>query len=256
MSKYNNGRTEFEIYSTCEGGIPGLVHVSEPLHRDIMAALRERNMSTTEISEALGKAQSTLSIHLDTLVNKGLIRSEPDPRDSRRKIFSISCTEVAYSKDCSKEGIEETKKILTNALDAKEEFFKFILRAFVLNSDAKGLSLGPAAKYTGKLVGDAICSKNEFGTIEDAIDWLQEFYEKATMGEVCVYTFAPLTFIIRDDYDFGYKFDSISMFSQGIFERVLSYATGKNFKVTKSEIFGTGNNYYKFVMEPYAPSQN
>lgn len=227
-----------------------MVQVSEPLHRDIMAALRDRNLSTTEISEALGKAQSTLSIHLDALVNMGLLKSVPDEKDSRRKIFSRSCTEVAYSKDCCKDGIAESKRLLAESISNPDTFHKFLIRAFLMNSDGKGLSISPAMKVIGGLLGDTLFGKHKPSGLEGAIELLQDFYERNGLGEVCIYTFMPLTIIVRDDYDFEYMTDSVAKFSHGVFERVLSKATGETYAVTSAEIFGTGNNYYKFILEP------
>ena len=69
MPKTKQNNDEFEVYSTVDAdGVRGLVQVSDPLHQMILERLSKGQMSTTEISDLTGKAQSTLSVHLDQMV--------------------------------------------------------------------------------------------------------------------------------------------------------------------------------------------
>lgn len=240
----------FDIYSTVVDGKPELVQVSEPLHQSILRNLTAKDMSSSEISEATGKAQSTLSVHLDTLVSRGLIRSQYDVNDSRRKIFSLSSVKVAYSMEASKEGIDRFQDMVAETANSPPpEFYKTLLRTLLVECEAYGMHIGPALERMGELLAVKLAPKIPPGKLEDVISFVQDFYERNGLGEVCIYTFLPLTIIIRDTEAYPFKIESISMFSHGLFRKVLSETMGRQYAIVRREIFGADNNYYKFIIE-------
>ena len=250
MPKTKQNNDEFEVYSTVDAdGVRGLVQVSDPLHQMILERLSKGQMSTTEISDLTGKAQSTLSVHLDQMVNQNLIRSEYDKNDSRRKIFTISSVKVASSKPTSVEGVEEAKQALSIAIKDNKSFYKSFLRAILMSAEANGMNISPMMEILGAQMAERMAQKLQSAKMEDVIKELQEFYEKNDMGEVCVYTFLPLTIIIRETEEYQYKFEARASFAHGLFKTLLSRVLVRKYEITMSEIFGTGNNYYKFIIE-------
>ena len=236
----------FDIYATANG----IVQVSNPVRRQILTQLASSELSLTEISHITGKAQSTLSVHLDRMTGDRLVTSKDDPSDSRRKIFSISSRLMARSHDIMEEGIEVYKKTLETTAGRECNFFKVMMRAAIVGAEASGLCLGASMRKMGKDVGRVLSRKMASAKTEDVISELQEFYEIHEIGEVCVYTFMPLTIIVRDDYEVTpCAAESMSMFSQGLFVTVLEDMTKKRYRVSSSECFGAGNNYSKFVIE-------
>ena len=236
----------FDIYSTSNG----LVQVTNPVRRQILSQLSLSDLSLTDMSVMTGKAQSTLSVHLDKMTNEGLVAFREDPADSRRKIFSLSSRLMARSHGVSAEGAETYRKTLETMTDRKCNLFKTMLRAMIVGAEASGLCLGPAMRQIGKSMGRVIAASMTSTKVEDIISELQEFYEIHDMGEVCVYTFMPLTIIVRDNYEVTQcAAESLSMFSQGLFLTVLEETAKKRYKISSSECFGAGNNYSKFIIE-------
>ena len=84
----------FELYYTSGG----LVQVSNDVRRKILRELQDADLSLTDLSHIVGKAQSTLSVHLEKMVDDGLITVHDDPQDSRRKIYSLVSLNFASSK--------------------------------------------------------------------------------------------------------------------------------------------------------------
>ena len=250
VPKVKQNNNDFEIYSTVdEEGNRGLVQVSDPLHQIILERLSKGPMSTTEISDLTGKAQSTLSVHLDQMVTQNLIRSEYDKNDSRRKIFTISSIKVASSKPISAEGVEEAKQMLSSAVKDNKTFYKTLFKAVLMSAEANGMDVSPMMEILGTQMAERMAQKLQSAKMEDVIKELQEFYEKNDMGEVCVYTFLPLTIIIRETDEYQYKFEAMASFAHGLFRSLLSRVLGRKYVITMSEIFGSGNNYYKFIIE-------
>lgn len=228
-----------------------MVEVSDPLHQSILNHLSESNMSTTDISTVTGKAQSTLSVHLDHMVNEGLIRSESDPQDSRRKIFSLSSKKMAFSKETNPAGLDYARGILKYGVESTEDFSRNFIKAILILSESNGLDIGPIMENLGAEVADALAPTFDSNKVEDIMRRLQEFYEIIDFGEVCIYTFLPLTIIIRVQEETPLmQVESRPKFSHGLFKRILSTMIGKKYDVTHSEIFGVNNNYFKFIIEP------
>jgi len=236
----------FDIYATANG----LIQVSNPVRRQILTNLSTSDLSLTDISNITGKAQSTLSVHLEKMASDALVVFRDDPADSRRKIFSLSSKLMARSRDVNPEGMDVYHKTLEAATEDDCDFFKVIVRAMIIGAEASGLCIGAAMRQLGKNIGRALAKKIGSSKIEDIISELQEFYEKNNIGEVCVYTFMPLTIIIRDNYELTHcAAESLSMFSQGLFVTVLQEITKKRYRIATSECFGASNNYSKFVIE-------
>jgi len=236
----------FDIYATANG----LVQVSNPVRRQILTHLSSSDLSLTDISNITGKAQSTLSVHLEKMASDSLVVFRDDPADSRRKIFTLSSKLMARSRDVNKEGMEAYYKTLESVTAKDANFYKVLLRSMIVGAEGAGLCIGAAMRNIGKETGKVLAKSFRSTKIEDIISELQEFYEKNDMGEVCVYTFMPLTIIIRDNYEITQcAAESLSMFSQGIFVTTLQELTKKRYKIASSECFGASNNYTKFVIE-------
>ncbi|MDR0778144.1 MAG: ArsR family transcriptional regulator [Methanomassiliicoccaceae archaeon] len=236
----------FDLYAT----VNGLVQVSNPVRRQILTQLASSDLSLTDISNITGKAQSTLSVHLDKMTGEGLVMFRDDPADSRRKMFSLSSRLMARSRKVNEEEKGIYWKTLEDITEKGCNLFKTMLRAIIVGAEMSGLCVGAAMRQLGKNLGEVLAKNISSSKVEDIISELQEFYEIHDMGEVCVYTFMPLTIIVRDSYDVTHcAAESMSMFSQGLFVKVLKDITRKNYKIASSEVFGAGNNYSKFVIE-------
>jgi len=54
----------------------------------ILSMLLAKEMSFDDIVEASGRAKSTVSVHLKSLADDGIVSSRPDPGDARKRSFS------------------------------------------------------------------------------------------------------------------------------------------------------------------------
>lgn len=237
----------FDVYSTNTG----LKQICNPVRQKILAELQGKDLSLTEIAILTGKAQSTLSVHLDKMVKEELVSSRDDPADNRRKIFFLCSRPVAKSTPPSAEMRDYLHQTVLEAAGTPSSFLKGMMRSVLIGLEAIGLSIDPAMYEIGSEIGKALAKAVESESVEDIISELQEFYELHDMGEVCVYTFVPLTIIIRDDYDTNPETgNKLCMLHEGVFKSVLEERTGRSFRISENECFGISNNYCKFVIEP------
>ena len=238
---------DFDVFSTSSG----LKQITNPVRQKILGELSKAELSLTDIANLTGKAQSTLSVHLDKMLKEGLVGSRDDPSDNRRKIFYLTSHPVGTSKMPNDHLREDLRQTILSSIGDAGTFYKGLIRSMVIGMESVGLSIDPTMKMIGSEVGKALARKMTSDNTEGVISEVQEFYEIHNMGEVCVYTFLPLTIIIRDDYETTLEAgEALCKFNEGLFRALLMEKTGKELRITDSECFGTANNYCKFIIEP------
>ncbi len=244
-----NKRSAFDIYSTSVG----LKQVSNPVRQKILNELQRKNLSLSEIAALSGKAQSTLSVHLDKMVKEGLVASRDDPSDNRRKVFYMISRPVGSSVVPREDLSQAVGETIRSSIGTPASFLKGMIRSIILGVEAIGFNLNPVLKDIGRQIGEELSNFMESENLEDLVEEVQDFYKKHELGEVCVYTFLPLTLIIRDDYDckeLPETCNTICLLNEGIIEAILEIKSGVPLKVTETECFGTALNYCKYVVEP------
>ncbi len=238
-----------DVYSTSSG----LKQISNPVRQKILSELQRRDLSLSEIAQLTGKAQSTLSVHLDKMVKEGLVASRDDPSDNRRKIFYLVSKPVGSSVVPREDLNKAICKIIDKSIGKPSMFLKGLIRSLVIGVEAIGLNMDPVLKDIGRQIGSEIAQHMKSSDVKGTIQEVQEFYEKHELGEVVVYSLVPLTLIIKDEYDMSDIPDvgkTLCLLNEGIVEAIFDQKTGVPLRVTNSECFGTAHNFCKFVLEP------
>ena len=239
--------TDFELYYTKNG----LVQVSNDVRRQILHELEDRNLSLTELSKMTGKAQSTLSVHLDKMVGEGLITVHDDPEDSRRKVYSLISVMLAYSKPPSDEAMTMAMKVLSEVADDPVKTRDALARFIFLGFDGMGLSVGPMATILGSIHAMALGGSLTADTVEGTVANARDYYRRMGFGEASIYSLKPLSIIIKDDLSFTEdSAKSLGYYATGFFSKILEDSTGRSYTVASSEVFGTDCNYFRFTLEP------
>ncbi len=239
--------TDFELYYTKNG----LVQVSNDVRRRILQELNESNLSLTDLSKIMGKAQSTLSVHLDKMVTEGLIAVHDDPEDSRRKVYSLISVMLACSKTPSDEAMTMAMKVLSDVAEDPDRMRNAMARFILLGFDGMGLSVGPMASILGSIHAMALGGSLSGGSIEETVSNARDYYKKMGFGDASIFSLNPLSIIIKDDLPFTEdSAKSLGQYAIGFFSRILEDSSGKIYTVASSEVFGAECNYFRFTIEP------
>ena len=78
-----------QIFSNSENNI-GVNVVKSPVKLTILEMLRDSEMEFDEIVSNTGKSKSTVSVHLKSLRELGIVSYKIHPEDNRKKIFYIN----------------------------------------------------------------------------------------------------------------------------------------------------------------------
>ena len=236
----------FVLYNTDNG----IVIITNGVRVRILDELSKRNLSLTELVDLTGKAQSTLSVHLESMVNDGVIKSREDPEDNRRKIYSISSLRVAETKTPDSESFEKAREIFADMVDYPDKIGNYMIYFLYTIMDSRGLSVGPLAEIIGSIHAQAIGGKIQKGPIEDVVDQIRKYYTFANMGKVTIYSFNPLTLIVDSEFKLSKgAAETMGRYPVGYFSKALEIVYGTPFELSSSEVFGSENNYFRFVLD-------
>ncbi|MFH1450615.1 MAG: winged helix-turn-helix domain-containing protein [archaeon] len=86
-------RGHFELYATSDG----IMDLRDPTRIRIVHLLAESAKEFEEIVAFMGKAKSTISAHLDTLEQRGIIKSITNEQDARKKSYALIGKLIAMS---------------------------------------------------------------------------------------------------------------------------------------------------------------
>ena len=78
-----------QIFSHADDNI-GVNVIKSPVKLTILEMLRDRDMEFDEIVSNTGKSKSTVSVHLKSLRESGIISYKVHPVDNRKKIFYLN----------------------------------------------------------------------------------------------------------------------------------------------------------------------
>ena len=76
-------KSHFELYAVSEE----IVDLRDPTRIRIVHFLNESEKEFDEIVSFIGKAKSTISAHLDTLEQRGIIKSNVNKEDARKRSY-------------------------------------------------------------------------------------------------------------------------------------------------------------------------
>ena len=160
------------------------------MRQKILSELQRRDLSLSEIAQLTGKAQSTLSVHLDKMVKEGLVASRDDPSDNRRKIFYLVSKPVGSSVVPREDLTKAVGNIIDKSIGSPSSFLKGELRALVIGVEAIGLNMDPVSRTLAS-IGAQLSKHMRSTEIKDLVDEVKAFYAHHELGELNVYSLVP-----------------------------------------------------------------
>jgi predicted hydrocarbon binding protein len=226
----------------------GLVTIGSPVKLQILNLLREEPRSFDEIVKFTTKAKSTVSVHLNNLRSCELVEENFDPRDRRRKIYSLTSRYMG----CSQEPfIEHYRSLLKTAPAYGNDRFYFaevLLHALYFGFEAYGINNAPVVKTIGNDLGISISPIFESETPEELLREIGDFLEFQGKCRVTVLVDLP-ALQIEDDFKarsipvIGRSFCTLR---EGIIEGILKGKLEREYRVTETECYGSGHEHCLF----------
>lgn len=234
------------IFSTEKGAVV----IKSPVKNDIIGLLMEGEKTSKEIREELGKAKSTISVHLSDLKELDIIKEKIHPDDERKKIFYINSKLLGMSEPPFDEHYNHMLKNLKESSGDSYDFLKGLFHLIRYGLTSFGLDIHPALKEIGRDAGKRIAENFEEEDMEGLLDEVGEFWKKNRLGLIEVID--ENNILVQDCFDccdmpdIGTTFCSLD---EGMLEGIIEAKIGMDVDVKEVECFGTGDEHCKFNIQ-------
>ncbi len=245
-----------QIFAKAPGEL-GVNVVKSPVKLTILSMLKDTDMEFDEIVKNTGKSKSTISVHLKSLREDGIVNYRFDANDHRKKIFYISSKFLGEVKSGDPRELEERKAefLFKNIIDVDNFKFSFLLfhtlRSTLIQ---EGVNINPILTETGKNMGYAIFKKIYDEDINKFSQNIMDFWKDNGMGILEVDLSGDVIEVTNYDCfecELLPKTGTPSCYlDAGILEALYSSFFELKVDVTEVKCFTMGDNCCNFLVEP------
>ena len=164
----------------------GVNVIKSPVKLTILEMLRNSDMEFDEIVSNTGKSKSTVSVHLKSLRESGVISYRVHPVDNRKKIFYLNSKYIGSVDVSEPKEVEEAQSdyLIKHIVDEDAEFSTLLfhtLRAMLIQ---EGVNIDPILQSTGNSIGRAIFSKVYDDDLEIFLQNIGNFWQEKGLGRI------------------------------------------------------------------------
>ena len=174
-----------QIFSNLDESI-GVNVVKSPVKLTILEMLRDSKMEFDEIVNNTGKSKSTVSVHLKSLREKGIISYRLHPVDNRKKIFYINSKYLGSVNISEPKEIEQTQSnyLVKNIVDTDAEFSTLLFHTLKSMLIQEGVNIDPILQSTGNSIGKSIFEKMYDDDLDIFMENIANFWKNKGLGRL------------------------------------------------------------------------
>ncbi len=174
-----------QIFSNLNENI-GVNVVKSPVKLTILEMLRNSEMEFDEIVNNTGKSKSTVSVHLKSLRETGIISYRVHPDDNRKKIFYINSKFLGSVNITEPKEIEETQSdyIIKNLIEDDEEFSTLLFHTLKAMLIQEGINIDPILQSTGNTIGRSIFDMLYDDDLDIFMENIADFWQRKGLGRL------------------------------------------------------------------------
>lgn len=249
VEKKERKKSNVEFFST-ENGIN---IIKSPMKAEIISLLKNNEMSFDKIVENTGKSKSTVSEHLQALVDQEIIGQKPDPDDRRRKIFYIKSKHLG-GVSTEKELDAEKLDLAFDISDYKNpfEFYRVLFRTIRVSLLKEGINIDPLLHDAGINIGETLYNDLKADDMDIFLKNIAEFWEINKLGKIKIRSVDPLVINAYDCFeceDLPKIGRSACAFDSGVLEAVFSKYFGHKVGAEEVKCYAKGDEYCCFVIK-------
>ncbi|MBT8508919.1 hypothetical protein AZH53_10935 [Methanomicrobiaceae archaeon CYW5] len=224
--------------------------IESPVKQDILSMLEEEGaLSFDEITGRLGKAKSTVSVHLKGLSEDGVVDVRTDPDDGRRKTYRLSGRRVgALSVQDRSSGIHRQPESADEFADVSS-LYRFMCCQFRIALMDAGVNIEPIMRSVGESVGRSVAKRLDPDDLSARCAGLSEFWERYGLGQLSVVSYEPLVIIATGCFecsDLPHLGRPVCAFGKGVFGAIFSDFYKMEVTVAETRCYGMGNEECRF----------
>ena len=243
-----------QIFSNADDNI-GVNVIKSPVKLTILEMLRDRDMEFDEIVSNTGKSKSTVSVHLKSLRETGIISYKVHPVDNRKKIFYLNSKYIGSVDISEPKEIEETQAdyLIKNIVDEDAEFSTLLFHTLKAMLIQEGINIDPILQSTGNSIGKSIFDKLYDDDLNVFMDNLADFWQRKGLGRLTFNVGQIIKITTYDCFECGLlpKTGKPACFlDTGIFEGLFTEFFNLPVSVIETQCYTMGDEKCVFEIEP------
>lgn len=239
---------QIDLFATAAG----VQTIDSPVKLKILSVLREHEQSFDEIVKLTGKAKSTVSAHLKTMVQNGIIGSKIDPEDARKKIFYIKSE---YIGKLYREKLQDDINCyIERYIDSENdpfEFFRLIFLTIRVSLLTQGIDVDPILQEAGIRVGEVLYDKVADPSLDKFLANISKFWKTHSLGTIELKSAEPLAINVYDCFECSglpYLGRPACAFDSGILKTLFKAHYNHETTVKETECYAMGNKNCSFLI--------
>ncbi len=174
-----------QIFSNLNENI-GVNVIKSPVKLTILEMLRDSDMEFEEIVNSTGKSKSTVSVHLKSLRESGIISYKVHPVDNRKKIFYLNSKYLGSVNVTEPKEIKETQSdyLVENLVNNDAEFSTLLFHTLRSMLIQEGINIDPILQSTGNSIGNSLFEILYDDDLDIFIENIANFWETKGLGRV------------------------------------------------------------------------
>ena len=174
-----------QIFSNLDENF-GINVVKSPVKLTILEMLKNSEMDFEEIVSNTGRSKSTISAHLKSLREQGIVSYKLHPDDNRKKIFYINSKYLASVNISEPKELEETQSeyLIKNLIDSDAEFSTLLFHTLKSMLIQEGINIDPILQSTGNSIGKSVFNDIYEDNLESFMDNIADYWQKKGLGRL------------------------------------------------------------------------
>ncbi|HOJ97088.1 MAG TPA: 4-vinyl reductase [Methanospirillum sp.] len=251
------GDEDIRLYSSRDR----VMAVDSQIKKRILELLQERDYSFDELVSLCGRAKSTISVHVHDLISTGLIASQTDPDDNRKKILTLSSTPIGRLTNLDRHAVVREENIEKSAALPFEpgdiaSFFRWGVRVFRTEAMALGINIDPVLERTGWEIGRVLVPLVYDPDLSQMVHAMHEFWSVHGLGSVTLSGSDPIALTVQGCFeceDLPVTGHGACSFDIGVLSAIFSNFLKGPVRITEIECYSAGNDHCRFIIEPKKP---
>ena len=178
--------------------------VSSPVRNNILFLIRdEGEVSFSRIMEYTGLSKSTVSMHVNSLIDAGLIASRPVPGDGRKKMYYLIASHLADIQPCRQTGNNEFRELIRQCYIKYDnvDYRQIIPHIIQVALIEAGIRIDPIMMRGGEILGESVSVYLVAETLDKTIENVINFWMRYGLGEMRIRSASPLRLEIYKCYE-------------------------------------------------------
>lgn len=249
-----------QIFSNLHENI-GVNVVKSPVKLTILEMLRNNEMEFDEIVTNTGKSKSTVSVHLKSLRESGIISYKVHPVDNRKKIFYLNSKYLGSVDVAEQNELEETQSnyLVKNIVDPDAEFSTLLFHTLKSMLIQEGINIDPIMQSTGNSIGKSIFEKLYDDDLDVFMENIADFWQLKGLGKLTFKVGQNIKITTYDCFECELlpKTGKPACFlDTGIFEALFTEYFKLPVSVIETQCYTMGDEKCVFEIEPSAQSSH